>query len=155
MTTAQSSTLIIGVGNTSRGDDGAGIAVARELQKRVPEVRTIEQSGEGASLMDSWKDAATVFLVDATQSGASPGTIHRFDVHAAPIPSHFFHYSTHAFSVAEAVELARVLNQLPPRLIVYGIEGKDFSAGVGLSIEVERSAAMVVGRVLAEILPIN
>jgi Ni,Fe-hydrogenase maturation factor len=35
-------------------------------------------------------------------------------------------------------------------LIVYGIEGKNFSAGVGLSKEVENAAAAVVSQVLNE-----
>jgi Ni,Fe-hydrogenase maturation factor len=70
---------------------------------------------------------------------------------AAPIPSRFFRCSTHVFSVAEAVELGRALNQLPPRLIVYGIEGKDFAAGVGLSAVVDRAADTVAARVLDEI----
>jgi Ni,Fe-hydrogenase maturation factor len=52
--------------------------------------------------------------------------------------------------VAEAVELARALKRLPPRLVVYGIEGRSFSAGVELSAEVEQAAAVVVARVLDE-----
>ena len=85
-------------------------------------------------------------LVDAVRSGAPPGTIHRLDARAAPIPTGFFHYSTHAFSVAEAVELARSLDQLPPHLIVYGIEGENFEAGVGLSAAVEQAVESVVER---------
>jgi len=55
-------------------------------------------------------------------------------------------------SVAEAIELARALGQLPPKLVVYGIEGKDFSAGVGLSPEVEGRIAELTERVLRELL---
>ena len=85
-------------------------------------------------------------LVDAVRSGAPPGTIHRLDARAGPVPTGFFHYSTHAFSVAEAVELARSLDQLPPHLIVYGIEGEKFAAGVGLSLVVEQAVETVVER---------
>ena len=100
--------------------------------------------------MEAWKDTSLVLLIDATRSGSPPGTIHRFDAHAEPLPSRFFHYSTHAFSVAEAVELARALDQLPPQLIVYGIEGKNYTAGEGLSPEVETAGAAVVARVLQD-----
>ena len=133
--------LIIGVGNAYRGDDGVGLRIAQDIKKKSPDyVNVIEQSGEGISLMDSWKDADTVILIDAVHSGAQPGTIHRFDVHTQTIPAKFFHYSTHAFGVAEAIELARALKQLPQNFIVYGIEGKCFEAGIGLSLEVEESA---------------
>ncbi len=144
--------VIIGVGNVYRRDDAVGLIVARRLKaEHLDDVRILEESGEGAALMESWKDADTVILIDAVHSGGAPGTIHRLDAHAQAIPTGFFHYSTHAFSVAEAVELARALNQLPPRFIIYGIEGKDFEAGEGLSPEVEKAVEEVVRLVLCEL----
>ena len=152
MTARRPSIVIIGVGNEYRGDDGAGIAVAHRLRALFPSGITIlEESGEGAALIQAWQDAAWVMLVDAVRSGASPGTIHRLDALAASLPSGFFHYSTHAFSVAEAVELARSLDQLPPHLIVYGIEGANFAAGVELSPAVEQAVEAVVERAADEI----
>ena len=151
MSAHPSAPLLIGVGNEFRGDDGVGIIVARRLRARNPANLTIiEASGEGAALMEAWKGFPLVLLIDATRSGSPPGTIHRFDAHADPLPSRFFHYSTHAFSVAEAVELARALNQLPPQLIVYGIEGRNFTAGEGLSPEVEKAADSVIARMLQD-----
>ncbi|MEP9411867.1 MAG: hydrogenase maturation protease [Candidatus Brocadia sp.] len=136
--------LIIGIGNAYRGDDAVGLHVAQCLKKQAHgHVHIIEESGEGAALMEYLKNADTVILIDAVYSGARPGTIYRFDVHAQPIPANFFHYSTHAFGVAEAIELARTLNLLPNRLIVYGIEGKCFEAGVELSFEVEKAVQEV------------
>lgn len=136
--------LIIGIGNAYRGDDAVGLHVAQCLKKQAHDhVHVIEESGEGASLMECWKDANSVILIDAVSSGAKPGTIHRLDAHTQPIQTNFFHYSTHAFGVAEAIELSRALNQMPRRLIVYGIEGKCFEAGVELSFEVEKAAQEV------------
>jgi hydrogenase maturation protease len=152
MNTPPASTLIIGVGNIYRSDDGVGICVVRRLREQVPSgVTILEESGEGAALLETWKGAAAVILVDAVQSGAPPGTIHRLDAHTAQIPSRFFHYSSHAISVAEAIELARALDVLPQRLLVYGIEGRNFAAGVGLSKEVEQAAAAVVAHMLDEV----
>ena len=145
-------TLIIGLGNEYRRDDAVGLVVARRLREAAPEsVRVLEESGEGAGLMESWQGADAVILIDAVHSGAKPGTLHRLDAHAQPIAKKFFRVSTHAFGVAEAVELARALGRLPPRLIVYGVEGKSFEAGVGLSPEVEAAVQAVVERVLGEL----
>lgn len=145
MTAGHQGIVIIGVGNEYRGDDGAGIAVARRLRALFPNGATIlEESGEGAALIQAWQGATWVMLVDAVSSGAPPGTIHRLDASAAPLPAGFFHYSTHAFSVTEAVELARSLDQLPSHLIVYGIEGENFRAGVGLSRPVEQAIEALV-----------
>lgn len=144
--------LIIGIGNAYRGDDAVGLHVAQCLKKQaLNHVHVIEESGDGAALMDCWKDADTVILVDAVYSGARPGTIYRFDAHAQPMPANFFHYSTHVFGVAEAIELARALNQLPDRLIIYGIEGKCFDISIGLSSEVEKAMQGVIRYVQQDI----
>ena len=143
--------LIIGIGNEYRGDDAVGLIVARRLNERLADsVKVIEQSGDGAALMAAWRGAETVIIFDAVMSGAAAGTIHRFDVSAQPLPKSGFRCSTHAFGVAEAIELARALGELPRSLMVYGIEGKNFAAGVGLSPEVERAVGEVVRRTLTE-----
>jgi hydrogenase maturation protease len=144
--------LVIGVGNAYRCDDAVGLIVAQRLRALVPPgITVLEQSGEGATLMEAWQDADHVILVDAAFSGEAPGTIHRFEAAVEPIPAQFFNYSTHAFSVAEAVEMARQLDKLPPSLIVYGIEGRSFSFGQDLSLEVEQAARAVVAQVLQEL----
>jgi len=145
--------VVIGVGNLYRRDDAAGLMVTQRLRQIAPShVTVMELEGEPTSLLDAWKDAHTVVVIDAVFSGAEAGTIHRLDAQAGAIPQELFRYSTHAVSVAEAIELARALGQLPPKLLVYGIEGKDFRAGVGLSPEVEGSVAELTERVLQELL---
>jgi len=147
-----SETLVIGVGNACRGDDGAGIVAARELAaQRLPGVRVMEMNGEGTSLVEAWKDAPSVLLVDAVSSGAAPGTIHRFEVKAEPLPRDLKHRSSHSFGVAEAVEVARALGRLPPRLVIYGVEGRLFNPGQGLSPEVERAVEEVASRLISEL----
>ena len=83
-------------------------------------------------------------VVDAAASGASPGTVHRFDARAAPLPAAHLRSSTHAFGVADAVELARALGRLPGRLDVYAIEGGDFSLGAGLTPPVAAAVEALV-----------
>ena len=92
-----------------------------------------------------------VILIDAVSSGAPPGTLYRFDALTQPMPGRYSFHSTHAFGVAEAIELARALHVLPPNLIVYAIEGKNFATGVGLSPEVEQAVQRVVEQVTREV----
>jgi hydrogenase maturation protease len=86
--------------------------------------------------------------VDAVESGAAPGTLHRFDAGAGPIPAGVFRSSTHAFGVGDAVELARVLGRLPGRVVVYGVEGGEFAAGEGLTAPVEAAVEPAAQAVL-------
>ncbi len=132
--------LIIGVGNEYRSDDGLGVYVARELRRRLDaNVRIIEQCGEGTALMSAWHGAAHVFIVDAVSSNEPAGTLHRLDAIHEQIPKRMFASSSHQFGVAEAVTLARQLNELPETLTLYGIEAESFEPGVGLSEPVVRS----------------
>jgi hydrogenase maturation protease len=152
MTVPRSSALLIGVGNPFRGDDGVGSVVIRRLRgQNLPGFTVMEETGDGAELLEAWQGASAVILVDAVQSGAAPGTIHRLDATVEKLPKWFSHCSTHAFGVAEAIELARAMGELPPSLVVYGIEGLDFSAGTSLSPEVAASVPGVVSSILAEI----
>lgn len=143
--------LIIGVGNPYRGDDAAGVLAARRLKDAELDSFTIlEHSGEGASLMETWKDAGVVILMDAVWSGSPPGTIHRLEPLSNPLPAEMFQSSTHAFSLPQAIEMARALDELPRRLIVFGIEGQNFQAGTELSSEVSKVLPELVQRVLEE-----
>lgn len=140
--------LVIGIGNEYRSDDGAGLVVARGLRaKNLPDMLIIESSGDGAALMEAWKTAPSVILIDAAASGKAPGTIQRFDALTQPLPPGFSFHSTHAFGVAEAIGLARALQQLPPHLVVYAIEGKHFTAGVGLSPRVAKAVQKVIAHI--------
>jgi hydrogenase maturation protease len=144
--------LVLGVGNPDRGDDAAGLEVARRLRDTVPgDVQVREMGLDGMAMLDAWEGPSTVVIVDAMSSGAMPGTVERFDATDDPMPSRRFGTSTHAFSVAEAVELGRALGRLPEKVVVIGIEGKCFDPGARLSPEVERGLDQVVDRVLREL----
>jgi hydrogenase maturation protease len=144
--------LIIGIGNPDRGDDAAGRHVAQLLRPLLPDdVAIAEQNGEATSLVSEMGRAEAVFLIDACASGGSAGTVYRFDAVASPLPAGTFRLSTHGFSLAEAIELARVLDQLPPHCIVYAIEGECFATGAPLSPSVRTGIDDVVRRLLSEI----
>jgi hydrogenase maturation protease len=153
MMNASPSMLIIGIGSESGYDDAVGLIVARALNaKHLPNCAVLEQSGEGTRLIEAWQGCQSVFLIDAVTSRAKAGTIYRFDAQAQPISTSVLARSPHVFGVAEAIELARVLNQLPPSLTVYGIEGKCFSAGTGLSPSVAKAAKKVAEQIEQETL---
>jgi hydrogenase maturation protease len=144
--------LVIGIGNASRGDDGVGRMVARLLQLRMPaDVRLIDRDGEATALLADLQSARCAWLVDAAQSGAPAGTIHRIDCAAGDAIAPRRDVSSHGFGVAEAIGLARALGVLPPHCIVYAIEAVDFAHGAAPSPAVTRAAHEVADRILAEL----
>ena len=144
--------LIIGVGNQSRGDDGAGLLVAQGLRAlRIPSADVMESDGDASDLMEAWQTARSVFVIDAARSNSAPGTVFRFDAQNGPINVRMGSRSTHDLGLPEAIELARALGYLPPRCVLYAIEGQDFALGAPMSPPVERACQEVVARVAAEV----
>ena len=145
---------VICVGNPWRGDDGAGLAVAQALAGTLPSgVELLEREGEPTALIDSWEGAGAVWLVDAVSSGAAAGTIHRLDASSSELPTNLVRASTHHVGLAEAVELARALGQLPEQMVVYGIEGESFTVGGELTESVAAAiepAAEAIRREVSE-----
>lgn len=144
--------LVIGIGNDYRGDDKVGLAVVRALQvSKLTNVRLMESDGNCTTLLESWKNASKVILIDAVLSGARAGTIFRFDTRVQSIPATCIFSSTHAFGIIETLALARTLNQLPPCVITYGIEGENCATGDDLSPAVRKAVRKVVDRVLHDL----
>jgi hydrogenase maturation protease len=146
------STVIIGVGNCDRGDDGVGLVVARGLSDRISaDIRILETGGDAAAIVDALAGVRRAILVDAAQSAAPPGTIHRFDAAAGAVPADILRLSSHSFGAAAAIELARALGELPPRTTVYGIAGANFEEGAELHPAVQQAAISVMAQIRKEL----
>lgn len=145
--------VIVGIGNEFRSDDGAGSAVAKHLAgMKLPNVRVVDQVGDGTDLINAWRDTDAAFVIDCMRSGNRPGTIRRFDVRREKIPEEILPgLSTHAFNIGATVRLSQSIGQLPRQLIVYGIEGSEYSVNDRLTRPVQAAVADVAGRIIAEI----
>ncbi len=144
--------FLAGIGNAFRRDDGIGLCIAHQIdQRRLQGVKVVEHQGEGLDLIEKWEGFKTVILVDAVSSGAVPGTVHRIQMPGQELSSSFEGCSTHAFSIAQTIALAKTLQRLPARLIIYGIEGASFEMGEGFSDLVREAAERVVGQIIWDI----
>ncbi|MGA8275085.1 MAG: hydrogenase maturation protease [Thermoplasmata archaeon] len=145
--------LLIGVGNLHRHDDALGLEVADRAKERLGDrARVVPFDGESTGLLDLWTGAGLVVIVDAIRSHGTPGHLHRFEGDLTPLLAEPSTSSTHGLGVAEAWRLGRSLDQLPERLVVFGVEGEDFSPGIGLSPAVARSLGSLTDAIVAEVL---
>jgi hydrogenase maturation protease len=87
--------------------------------------------------------------VDTVVTGAPAGKVWLWDAGQVRIQGSLS-LSTHGLGVAEAIRLARVLDRLPKRLRVFGIEGQRFDVGVDISPEVLRAVEEVAKQITAE-----
>jgi hydrogenase maturation protease len=138
---------IICCGNPDRGDDGAALLVAQQLWHLGVPAQI--QSGDALDLIETWDETDEVVVVDATVTGAAPGTVQVWD-DTIPEEVATATTSTHGLGIAEAIYLAQILNRLPKRLRIYGIEGTQFHPGGQISPEVRKAAEKVAKQIAEE-----
>jgi hydrogenase maturation protease len=145
--------LIIGLGSPF-GDDRLGWVALEALQASAAlaaagggNISFATLDRPGPSLLAQWRGADHVIVVDAVRSGAPPGTRHRLEPAEVAVPESV---SSHGFGLAAALELARALNELPPRLVVYGMEIDPSCAGPSLSAPVRRALPALIREVERE-----
>jgi hydrogenase maturation protease len=148
--------VVIGVGNEYRRDDAAGLLLVRSLRLAFGDSNDIslfESDGDPADLLAHWTGVRVAIVVDASSSGAAPGTVMELDA-SKGANGHGLRHSTHAMGVMEAVQLGTALGRMPSRLRIFAIEGEDFGFGEGVTEAVRRAvdalAVRIVGTVTNE-----
>lgn len=144
--------VVIGVGNPYRSDDGAGPETARLVGERLPAVEVVELDGEPSGLLEAWNGADLAFVVDAVHShAAAPGGVHRIELGAGGVARPSRSPTSHGLGPGDAVALGQVLDRLPHQLVLYGIEGESFAAGLGLSPAVRAAVTVVAEHIEGEV----
>jgi len=130
---------VVGIHGTHHHDDNVGAEVVhRLLECCPPQIDAMERSGGYLEIENTMKDHEIVILVDSACTGSPPGNIYWLESHERPGCADWFpHYSTHVAGISDSLCLAQNMGESPHRLMLIGIEGKDFSEGDGLSLEVE------------------
>lgn len=151
------STVVIGIGNSLRRDDGVGLYVASVIKElSIEGVTVIEGVGDGYALVEAWSNCDRAVVIDCTVSGSAAGTVFRFDALRESIPADLFKgLSTHCISAVDAIALGRILGKIPGSLVIFGIEGEDLSPGEQLTRQVEESADRVVDLIAEELSATN
>ena len=148
--------LILGIGQSLRGDDAAGLEAVQLWQAQHPDsaaqVQVELSELPGLALLDLLEGMDAAVLVDAVQSSASAGTVICLgpDELASFTPDAG---SAHGWSVAETLQLGRLLvpSLANCRVTLIGIAGGQFSMGAGLSPKVRAALEKVADMVEREI----
>lgn len=152
--------ILVGIGQSLRGDDAAGLEAVRLWQatylEKSPNVQVEICELPGLDLLDLLTDKSTAILVDAVVSGAAPGTIHHLDRDQISV---FMTESTsaHGWGIAETLAIGSQLapQSLPGKIILIGIEANQMELGAGLSKNVENILGELARVIQAEIEKVN
>ena len=130
--------LVLGIGNLLLQDEGAGVRVVEELEKRyeIPEcVELLDGGTSGIELLQYIRGRDALILVDVVRSGEACGTITRYD--GDDVPALFqSKISPHQLGISDLLATARLLDSLPKQIILFGIEPKSMDTGLELSAEI-------------------
>jgi hydrogenase maturation protease len=145
---------VLGCGNPSRGDDGVGPLLVRQLRDAgvPPGVRLVDGGTAGTGIATALRGAKRVIVVDTGHTGAPPGTVCRvpgLEVVDMP-PLSGLHACS--FGWGPALAFARWLlgAHYPSDVTVYLIEALDRNPGSELSGPARAGLARVLALIRRE-----
>ena len=140
--------LIVGIGNTLKGDDGAGCEVIKRLQKKgqVP-FYLLDTGSAPENYTKKIKDfkPETIVFIDAVEMKEPPGTVKIID--EKHISSGYF--TTHNMPLN--LFLDYIKEETKAKIIFIGIQPKSTRFGEVLSARVQKAVEKLVNEFLAEL----
>lgn len=140
-------TLVLGLGNSLRGDDGAGPSVVAALSQMdlPPHVELIDGGTPGLETVLLFEGYERVIIVDVADMGLEPGQWRRFTPDTAEIKTDENKLSgtLHAAGLAEALVLAEALGMLPEEVVIYGIQPKQLDWSEGLTAPLQAALPLL------------
>jgi len=150
-------TLICGLGNKLKRDDGIGPYVIEELGKQaLPANISLADFGTSGfkCALEIGKYDKVIFI-DAIKAGKQPGEIHKItpnkeDLLDSPSLSSFA-VSLHESDLERILATATLIENYPKEVVIIGCEPKDISFGLTLSEEVSKAIGKIITLVLKEV----
>ncbi len=144
--------IVIGVGNRTLSDEGAGFRVISAVAREAPawvEVVDAGLPGPGLVFLLEGKDKA--IIVDAVDAGRPAGTVCRFCPEELSSVDTSQDYSLHQGNILLYIQLAEALGLNAKKVILVGIQPQTLSLGEELSPAVEKAIPAAAELVLKEL----
>ncbi len=131
-------TMVLGLGNTIMADDGVGPKVVTLLQEQggVPEgVELLDGGTLGLDLLPRLEGVGRLIIVDAIEAGLPVGSLIRLTGEEVPLALET-KLSPHQMGLKDLLAVLRLVGQLPPEIILIGIQPAHIDMDTELSPEV-------------------
>ena len=145
-------TLVLGLGNSMRGDDGVGEALVEGLRSTglVPPWVRLCSAYDGdvlePILAETWH---RIVVIDAADLGQAPGTWMQLGANALPIlPAHS---NSHRVGLIDALGIGQALGKAPERLAIFAVQPESVEWGPGLTDTLAEALGGLIETVLREV----
>ncbi len=143
---------VIGVGNLLLTDEGVGVHVVQELDRRggIPGVELVDGGVAGATLLLLLEGEEKVVVIDTVAAPLPPGTVIRLtpsELKRGEGPR----YSLHDLNLTDAIGLMELRETLPEMLILGIVPSDIASFRIGLSEPLAARFDEILGKVRGEV----
>jgi hydrogenase maturation protease len=149
-------TVLMGIGNILLQDEGVGVHVVKEIEKRYsfePSIEIIDAGTLGLEIMYMLQDGVNnLIVVDAVLGGKSPGTIYVF--RNEEVKKYYFKnkLSAHEVGFSEVLALLETIGKpVKENLILVGIEPVSFEVSLELHEKTASRMEDLIKTVLQEL----
>jgi hydrogenase maturation protease len=153
--------LVLGVGNILLKDDGVGVHIVRELQRRnMPGYISLVDAGSaGLDVLLSADKVRKLVVIDALRAGSEPGTIYRMRLETEQKDELLRIFgdrgnskiSLHQIGLIDALSVVDKMRCSPKEIVIIGVEPEEVNYGLELTNSVGRKILKIINTVLEEI----
>ena len=163
MTSSGGSIVIVGIGNILLRDDGVGVEVVREIERRagrgdleLPAGAALVDGGTlGLNLLPLLAGAQAIVLVDAAVRGRQPGAVEvvRGEALVAPAAGggQGEEVAVGRGGLGELLAAARLAEADPAAIVLVGIQPAEIAVGLELTADVRRAVPAAIEIILNEV----
>lgn len=120
-------TLVIGIGNLLRCDDGVGVHVVNRIREITQEIDAVDLGTCSIDLLEAMRGYETAVIVDAIMTGGEPGTIYHIELSRGERPPVITH--SHGIDLLTTLRLGKRLipDEMPDDIILLAVEAEDIT----------------------------
>ena len=145
--------LVLGIGNVLLTDEGIGVRALNELERRYTfpdNVELLDGGTAGIELLRHIRNRDYLIIIDAMKFNQEPGTVTR--VEGNDVPAAFrTRISPHQLGLSDLLAAAMLTDELPPNLVLFGVEPENLDIGLNLTDTVEASVEKLTGAIIDEL----
>lgn len=134
MATCDGETVVLGLGNLLRRDEGLGVVALHQLRDRYTlpsSVRLVDGGTLGLDLISHVEGARQLLVLDAALTEGPPGTLLRLA--GDDVPAFFGVRMSHDVGLADLLAILKLRDSMPRDLVVLGMQPEVIELGWELS----------------------